>query len=49
VDREAPGRVVGYLGRADILAARARHHHEEDVRARGWTAGKRESAQPMAV
>jgi CBS domain-containing protein len=35
VDREDPKRVVGYLGRAGILAARQRYHHEEDIRERG--------------
>ncbi|MBS0664701.1 MAG: chloride channel protein [Verrucomicrobia bacterium] len=34
VSRTEPGRVVGYLGRADILAARERLHHEEEVRER---------------
>jgi predicted transcriptional regulator len=29
------GRVVGYLGRSSILAARLRQHHEEEVRQRG--------------
>ncbi|HEY4281428.1 MAG TPA: chloride channel protein [Chthoniobacterales bacterium] len=36
VDRGNPGRMVGYLGRADILAARGRYHHEEEFRARGF-------------
>lgn len=35
VEREHPERVVGYLGRASILAARLRHHHEEEIRERG--------------
>jgi H+/Cl- antiporter ClcA/predicted transcriptional regulator len=35
VDREDPGRVVGYLGRASILAARFRLHQEEELRERG--------------
>jgi CIC family chloride channel protein len=35
VDRDAPRRVVGYLGRADILAARLRGHEEEEVRESG--------------
>jgi chloride channel protein, CIC family len=35
VDRAAPKRAVGYLGRAGILAARQRYHREEDVRERG--------------
>ena len=35
VAREDPGRIVGYLGRADILAARVRHHDEEEHREKG--------------
>jgi CBS domain-containing protein len=35
VDRDEPTRIVGYLGRADILAARSRRHEEEEVRERG--------------
>jgi chloride channel protein, CIC family len=35
VERENPRRVVGYLGRADILAARQRHHEEEERREKG--------------
>jgi CBS domain-containing protein len=35
VDREDPGRVVGYFGRASILAARFRLHQEEELRERG--------------
>jgi len=35
VAREEPTRIVGYLGRADILAARSRRHEEEEVRERG--------------
>lgn len=31
VQRDDPGRIVGYLGRAEILAAR-HHRHEEEVR-----------------
>jgi len=27
--------VIGYLGRADILAARMRHHEAEEERSRG--------------
>jgi CBS domain-containing protein len=32
VDRKDPLRVVGYLGRREILAARQRHHLEEEQR-----------------
>jgi hypothetical protein len=35
VNRENPCRVVGYLGRSDVLAARARLHEEEELRERG--------------
>ena len=35
VERGDPTRPVGYLGRADVLAARLRHHEEEAVRERG--------------
>jgi len=36
LDRNDSNRPVGYLGRASILAARMRHHAEEEVRERGW-------------
>jgi chloride channel protein, CIC family len=36
LDRQDPRRIIGYLGRASILAARVRHHEEEAVRGRGW-------------
>jgi H+/Cl- antiporter ClcA/CBS domain-containing protein len=39
VERSDPARVVGYLGRACILAARLREHEEEDVRERGRLIG----------
>jgi CIC family chloride channel protein len=39
VERTEPDRVVGYLGRASILAARSREQQEEDVRERGQIAG----------
>jgi hypothetical protein len=35
VDRTDPGKVVGYLGRADILSSRVRHHEEEEHREKG--------------
>jgi H+/Cl- antiporter ClcA/CBS domain-containing protein len=35
VERSDPGRVVGYLGRAEILAARVRLHAEENLRESG--------------
>jgi CBS domain-containing protein len=38
VDRSNPRKLVGYLGRASILAARTRRMHDEDVREQGWLA-----------
>ncbi len=35
VNRHDPGKVLGYLGRASVLAARVRHHEEEEIRGRG--------------
>ncbi|QYM78872.1 chloride channel protein [Horticoccus luteus] len=35
VDRDNPGKIVGYLGRAEILASRMRQHEEEQRRERG--------------
>lgn len=35
VERSASGKVVGYLGRAEILAARARVHDQEDLHEKG--------------
>ncbi|MDB6171563.1 MAG: Chloride channel core [Chthoniobacteraceae bacterium] len=36
VDRSDPTRLVGYLGRACLLAARQRHFNEEQIRESGW-------------
>ena len=36
VDRSDERKVVGYLGRAAILAARLLRFHDEHVRERGW-------------
>jgi len=36
VDRNQPQRVVGYLGRSGIMAARLRRLDEEHVRETGW-------------
>ncbi len=36
VRREAPHTVVGYLGRAEVMAARTRRHEEENLREPGW-------------
>jgi len=39
VDRNQPQRVVGYLGRSGIMAARRRRLDEEHVREPGWVRG----------
>ena len=36
VRREAPHALVGYFGRAEVMAARIRRHEEEHVREPGW-------------
>jgi CBS-domain-containing membrane protein len=36
VDPKNPRRVIGYLGRQGIMAARQRRMEEEHVRERGW-------------
>jgi CBS domain-containing protein len=36
VDREDPRKIIGYLGRAGILAARQNYYLEEEVRERGF-------------
>jgi CBS domain-containing protein len=36
VERDNPAKVIGYLGRAEILAARLRRIEEERVRETGW-------------
>jgi CIC family chloride channel protein len=36
VSREDPHRVVGYLGRSGIMAARLKRLEEEHVREPGW-------------
>jgi H+/Cl- antiporter ClcA/CBS domain-containing protein len=43
VDRNNPGCVVGYLGRAAILSARMKFHEEESIRQRGSFSGKTNS------
>ncbi len=42
VDHADPGRIVGYLGRADILAARQRRQEEEERREKGPLLGRRQ-------
>jgi H+/Cl- antiporter ClcA/CBS domain-containing protein len=45
VDRSGRGKIVGYVGRADILAARMRLHEEEELRERGPLLGPRLRAE----
>ncbi len=45
VERSDPGKVIGYLGRADILAARLRLHEEEERREQGPLLGGRASSE----
>jgi CBS domain-containing protein len=40
VNRLKPTKIVGYLGRPNIMAARLRRMEEEHVRELGWMAGK---------
>jgi CIC family chloride channel protein len=46
VERDDPRRIVGYLGRPNILAAHLRRMEEEHVREPGWLANR--DAQPTA-
>ena len=48
VRHEEPTRVVGYLGRAGILAARERYHREEEVRQRGASLRRQQRSQVQA-
>ena len=41
VDRAHPRKVVGYLGRSGVMAARLLRFHDEHVREPGWFAAKR--------
>ena len=36
VDRQNPTKIVGYLGRSEIMAARMRRLEEEHIRENGW-------------
>jgi CBS domain-containing protein len=36
VERDDPRKLVGYLGRNGVMAARLRRLHEEHVREPGW-------------
>ena len=51
VERANPKKIVGYLGRRNIMAARLRRMHEEQVRERGWMPGgeTRSPEQPTAA
>jgi len=40
-------KVVGYLGRSSILAARERYHREEELRARGFRSSEKSFAQEI--
>jgi len=44
VDRSDPKKIVGYLGRHAIMAARLRRFEEEHVREQGWLRGFRRSS-----
>jgi CIC family chloride channel protein len=44
VDRADERRVIGYLGRPGLLAARLRRFEEENVREPGWFRGFRKNA-----
>ncbi len=44
VERADPGKIVGYLGRAEILAARLRRHEEEERRERGPLLSRQKAA-----
>jgi H+/Cl- antiporter ClcA/CBS domain-containing protein len=46
VERANPRKVVGYLGRADILAARQPHYEGEKLREKGFTLRPRASGTP---
>jgi CIC family chloride channel protein len=46
VGRADERKVVGYLGRAAILAARLRRFNDEHVRERGWIGGRSEGEYP---
>jgi CIC family chloride channel protein len=45
VSRDDPRRLVGYLGRANVMAARWSWYRSEHTRARGWAAGTAPAAR----
>jgi CBS-domain-containing membrane protein len=47
VDRANEKRVVGYLGRARIMAARERYHSDEQIRERGLRKSKLSELQKV--
>jgi len=47
VERVNEKKVVGYLGRSSILAARERYHREEELRARGFRFSEKSIAQEI--
>ncbi|HEY1789590.1 MAG TPA: chloride channel protein [Verrucomicrobiae bacterium] len=51
VNRDEPSRVIGYIGRADVLNARMRLHEEEESRSQGPIANKLAAAKliPMPL
>jgi chloride channel protein, CIC family len=46
VSREDRGKIIGYLGRSEIMAARLRRLEEEFVREPGWVKGRRQTIRP---
>lgn len=47
VSRDDPARLVGYLGRAQVMRARLHRHHEERRREPGWLARARTNGAPV--
>jgi hypothetical protein len=39
VDRNDPGKLIGYIGRTAVMEARLRRMHEERIRQPGWIKG----------
>ena len=49
VERHAPKRIVGYLGRPNIMSAYLRRLEEEHVREPGWLAAREKQAAPSSI
>ena len=49
VERSDPRKLVGYLGRQGVMAARLRRLHEEHVREPGWIGGRSADRSEKAV